>query len=1363
MNDPVPHQGESERTPMPASQLTETTLPEQSVAATTPEVTPPGPSAEMAKATTPPAPSTPAPVPANTKTAPIVASGPGDNVPKTFKKATDVMVPAMPDRTPVEAPVSGAGWEQELERSAASTGVSASMMRKIAGRESGNNPNARASTSSAAGLFQIIDGTWNSLAARYPQLGLNRRMDPNQQARVAPYYMREIQQNLHRALGRAPDEAESYLGWFLGPQGSARALRFSPDTPVSEAVDAASIRANPGVFKNIRTVGELYAWSARKMAQSAPRAAYSQRQTMADQNARMGVQSDPASTGQRVPFTVADDRAREREAEDKAYSMVQAAQAVVEQDWLISNALKNNGKAVYDPGFSVTPDTLQDDRVKALPPSYLGYLSKAMSQQDFDWRLQQAQRDHEVETRLAATPYGLPLRIAVNMADPAGLALGLISPVGMAVKGGQAARLAGAAVDGALGGLAADLPAMMNKPDYQNEQALWAGLTGTAGYLLLNRHLYKGAEAEVDQATQAMTKVRRDLEGGAGLGSGSLGAASVAGYRDPVRNDIEGFFDLQTEKSGAAWMDRVRFDMARRKNSDNELVSSLTDALVQDTVGNRNKAKAVTVPVEAQARQMEQQAGIKWARAYETATEDYRKRNNISRYEWEFGGEEARFQTLGSRAVRSTDPFEEFDPAVAKMAQTWREIAEDWRTLARNPGSKRGETIRPIPGADDWSDDLNYLPRFTNWGRFNQLNGEFGNDLRKLFGEAIARKNPDLDGDLAYRLGGYYYDRLAKVEAGQELTVQKALSGSDVETLRRDLLDYGLDNDAVQAALYHLDEKAGETGGKALTSRQKRRTLMDENFSMVLNGRGGAREVAVAEVWEDNLHAIVNAYNKQMSGTVAFGQLRIQNPKWRPGDPEAERWIVDGIHSDGDWQKLLAKIRAHDIEVRQGDQLKTVEAEIKDLQFAYEMIRGVPNSVDRTRLGQAMRIAQNVNFVRLMSQAGFSSISEFGKMLGEFGYKAMFQAVPGFRDFMRDIKTGKLLRDEMEDWEYIFTSGTDHLRGTGITWQGRDVASQLNDGASRSNRLDTLEQWTKKASRYTSMVSLAPITTLQERWALKAALSKFRNAALDGGKLSEQRMRLIGLDAETQGKVLEEIKRHDKWVYGENGQKVRILGLESWEPQTRSSFEHAITTWVRRAVQQNDIGQMNALLGSPFARILFQFRNFSIGAWSKQTLSAMHTHQVEDLHGFAASMMFGAMAYAVQTRLNIAGLQGEDFDREMERRLSNEKIVAAAFQRAGASSLIPGAWDFGSPLLGLDPVFDTRSTQQPTQGLASNPTFGLIDSLHGGFHDFNKSLRPGEHLSSGEYGRLMRAMVPVANFPGVLQLLNLSSRAYPAH
>ncbi len=39
---------------------------------------------------------------------------------------------------------------------------------------------------------------------------------------------------------------------------------------------------------------------------------------------------------------------------------------------------------------------------------------------------------------------------------------------------------------------------------------------------------------------------------------------------------------------------------------------------------------------------------------------------------------------------------------------------------------------------------------------------------------------------------------------------------------------------------------------------------MDENFSMTLEGRNGPREVSIAELWEDNMHSIVHAYNKQM-------------------------------------------------------------------------------------------------------------------------------------------------------------------------------------------------------------------------------------------------------------------------------------------------------------------------------------------------------------------------------------------------------------------------------------------------------------------------------------------------------------------
>lgn len=1355
MNDPVPHQGESDGARLSALLTTDAPLDRrsESLGASSPASAPAQPAPLKAAGDSPVAPEK------AQSPQPLIAHPPAPSVPAQTKRAVDVMVPAMPERKPYEAPITGNGWEVELERSAASTGVSANLMRKIAGRESGNNPNARASTSSATGLFQFIDGTWNSMRARYPQLALGSRLDANSQARAAPYYMREIQQNLHRALGRKPDDAESYLGWFLGPQGSARALRYAPETSVHEVVDAASIRANPGVFRKISTVGELYAWSARKMRQDAPREAYSVRETAAAKDARMGLTSDPASTARPVPFTVADDRKREQEYEDRAYSMVQAALAVGEQDWMVSNLLKNNGKAVYDPAFKVDQEMLGDDRVKALPPNYLPYLARSMSGQDFTWRLMQAERDHEVEQRLAATPYGLGIRLAVNMADPAGLALGIIAPVGMAVKGGRAAQFVATAADGAIGGLTAELPAIMHKPDYEAQQALWAGLTGTAGYLLFNRHLFRGTETELDQATQTMTTMRRELEAGTGLASGSVGAAQVAGYREPVRGDIEDWLKVETPDTAFA---PFRFDFAKLKNSDNPVVAALADAMGLDTVGNANKAVAVTRPIEHERRMLETRATTLWSREYVSAAEDFRTRNGINPLDWKLAGEDI-FQRQITGAVRNTDPMVKFDPAVQRMATAWEDLAGWWRERAINPGKDRGVTMRSLPFAEAWSDAKDYVPRFVAWDRWRELNATFGTQqMRSLIGRAIAAKNPDLDAEISMKLGGWYYDRIRSVEAGQELTGQRAFSSVDVEAMRKSLVEgLGLSEEEVGKVLFQAT--ARDEAGKAITSRQKMRTHMDENFAMPLTGRDGVtRTVSVHELWEHNMRSIVHAYNSQMAGAVSLAQLRIENPRHIPDKvvdgeliPGTPKYLVDGIHSDGDWDKLMAQARAVDDQVRYADGRKTLEGEIRNLQWMKDVLTGVPHEFDRTRWGQLARIAQKLNFTRLMSQSGFAGIAELGQLTAQVGWRHALGSMTHLRDFKRDALTGKLGRDVLEDFEFTFGTATDHLRGSGMTMQSPSQATSLMD-TGLNRRLERAEAALSLTSRATAMVSLTPVTVFSERVAERAVLSKFRAAALGDEKLNAQRMRIIGLDAEMQERVLGELKKHAGTVQ-QDGRPVQVLGLDKWDEQVRSAFEFAVSTWVRRIIQQNDFGQMNAVLGHPIARLLFQFRSFTLGAWSKQTLSSLHLRDWEALNGFWVSMVFGGAAYTAQTALNGIGLSGKDREEYVRLRLSDEKVALAAIQRAGQSSLLPGILDFGGGVFGFEPFFDTRSTGQATQGWGANPTTGLIDSVVKGAKGVSEAALHGEAFTGQDFRNLSRAVNVLHNFPLVLQSVNSTS------
>lgn len=127
------------------------------------------------------------------------------------------------------------------------------LLYSVAGVESAFKANAKASTSSATGMFQFTTSTWNYLTKTlYPYLNytLSDRLDPFKAAKVAGLYLNSIKESLSRRLGRIPSHAEIYLGYFLGPSGAGRFLEAMKKNPNGIGAwlfpDAAS--ANPGVF-----------------------------------------------------------------------------------------------------------------------------------------------------------------------------------------------------------------------------------------------------------------------------------------------------------------------------------------------------------------------------------------------------------------------------------------------------------------------------------------------------------------------------------------------------------------------------------------------------------------------------------------------------------------------------------------------------------------------------------------------------------------------------------------------------------------------------------------------------------------------------------------------------------------------------------------------------------------------------------------------------------------------------------------------------------------------------------------------------------------------------------------------------------
>lgn len=140
-------------------------------------------------------------------------------------------------------------------------------MTAIAGVESNFNPNAQAPTTTAAGLFQITNGTWNALTSRYGQKhGITRntsRYNANANAMMAAALTVENANALSRA-GITPNAANLYGAHFMGISRAIRAFKAPPNTPTSQVLSRAQIDANRSILSG-KTIGQVQSYFANRL------------------------------------------------------------------------------------------------------------------------------------------------------------------------------------------------------------------------------------------------------------------------------------------------------------------------------------------------------------------------------------------------------------------------------------------------------------------------------------------------------------------------------------------------------------------------------------------------------------------------------------------------------------------------------------------------------------------------------------------------------------------------------------------------------------------------------------------------------------------------------------------------------------------------------------------------------------------------------------------------------------------------------------------------------------------------------------------------------------------------------------------
>lgn len=122
--------------------------------------------------------------------------------------------------------------------------------------ESGDNPLAKAKSSTASGRFQFIKSTWEGLGYNWKDV-FNDKLQyeavekfTNQNAKVL--------QDANCAI----NFATLYGAHFLGVAGFLRIMRATPSSPIEQVTTAAQRKANPTILKG--TVKDFTDWLKRK-------------------------------------------------------------------------------------------------------------------------------------------------------------------------------------------------------------------------------------------------------------------------------------------------------------------------------------------------------------------------------------------------------------------------------------------------------------------------------------------------------------------------------------------------------------------------------------------------------------------------------------------------------------------------------------------------------------------------------------------------------------------------------------------------------------------------------------------------------------------------------------------------------------------------------------------------------------------------------------------------------------------------------------------------------------------------------------------------------------------------------------------
>ncbi|WP_180036693.1 MULTISPECIES: lytic transglycosylase domain-containing protein [unclassified Acinetobacter] len=132
-----------------------------------------------------------------------------------------------------------------IARKAQQEGIPPSVALTIAHIETGGrfSHTAKNPTSSAHGLFQVLDKTWKNL-------GGGDRNNIDEQIRIGFKHMKQAESHIKKQIGRDLQPHEHYLGHLLGPGGAVAVLKADPNANLIDVVRGYDAKNANAIVKN---------------------------------------------------------------------------------------------------------------------------------------------------------------------------------------------------------------------------------------------------------------------------------------------------------------------------------------------------------------------------------------------------------------------------------------------------------------------------------------------------------------------------------------------------------------------------------------------------------------------------------------------------------------------------------------------------------------------------------------------------------------------------------------------------------------------------------------------------------------------------------------------------------------------------------------------------------------------------------------------------------------------------------------------------------------------------------------------------------------------------------------------------------